>query len=73
MDALQRQPRKNLGKDSKRTAVELWRAGVHLAAIKKQLKMSESTLRRILTLPTLLVPPGKPVSGRPRKISQETM
>ena len=40
---------KNFKTDSKRVAVELWRAGVALATIRKQLKMSESTLRRILT------------------------
>ena len=39
---------KNFGKDSKRDAVELWRAGVPLAHSRKQLKKSESTLRRIL-------------------------
>ena len=40
MKAQQRQPRKNFGKDSKRAAVELWRAaGVPWATIRKQLKM----------------------------------
>ena len=52
-------PEKNFGKDSKRAAVELWRAGVPLGTIRKQLKMSESTLRRILAFarknPTLPV------------------
>ena len=50
---------KNFEKDSKRAAVELWRAGVPLGTIRKQLKMSESTLRRILAFarknPTLPV------------------
>jgi hypothetical protein len=40
---------KNFKTDSKRVAVELWSAEVPLATIRKQLKMSESTLRRILT------------------------
>ena len=48
MDAQQRQARQRFKNDSKRAAVELWRAGVPLATIRKQLKMSESTLRRIL-------------------------
>ena len=39
MEAQQRQPWKNFGKDSKRAAVELWRAGVPWATIRKQLKM----------------------------------
>ena len=48
MEAQQTQRGKNFKTDSKRAAVELWRAGVPLATIRKQLKMSESTLRRIL-------------------------
>ena len=48
MDAQQRQARQRFKNDSKRAAVELWRAGVPLATIRKQLKMSESTLRRLL-------------------------
>ena len=59
MDAQQRQARQRFKNDSKRAAVELWRAGVPLATIRKQLKMSESTLRRILAFarknPTLPV------------------
>ena len=77
MDTQQSQTGKNFKTDSKRAAVELWRAGVALATIRKQLKMSESTLRRILAVarnnPTLPIPPRKPVSGRPRKISQEVI
>ena len=61
MDAQQRQARQRFKNDSKRAAVELWRAGVPLATIRKQLKMSESTLRRLLAFarknPTLPVPP----------------
>jgi hypothetical protein len=48
MDTQQSQTGKNFKTDSKRAAVELCRAGVALATIRKQLKMSESTLRRIL-------------------------
>jgi hypothetical protein len=48
MEAQQSQAGKNFKTDSKRAAVELWRAGVPLATIRKQLKISESTLRRIL-------------------------
>ena len=40
MDAQQRQARQRFKNDSKRAAVELWRAGVPLATIRKQLKMS---------------------------------
>jgi hypothetical protein len=77
MDTQQSQTGKNFKTDSNRAAVEFWRAGVALATIRKQLKMSESTLRRILAVarnnPTLPIPPRKPVSGRPRKISQEVI
>jgi hypothetical protein len=77
MDTQQTQTGKNFKTDSKRAAMELWRAEVPLATIRKQLKMLESTLRRILAVarnnPTLPIPHRKPVSGRPRKISQETM
>ena len=71
MEAQQKQPRKNFGKDSKRASVELWRVGVAWATIRKQLKMSESTLRRILAIakknPTLFPPRSHAVSGRPSK------
>jgi hypothetical protein len=40
MDTQQSQTGKNFKTDSKRAAVELWRAGVALATIRKQLKMS---------------------------------
>ena len=50
MEAQQSQAGKNFNTDSKRAAEELWRAGVTLATIRKQLKMSESTLRRILAV-----------------------
>jgi hypothetical protein len=39
MDTQQSQTGKNFKTDSKRAAVELWRAGVALATIRKQLKM----------------------------------
>ena len=50
MEVQQSQAGKNFKTDSKRAAVELWRAGVPLDTIRKQLKMSESTLRRILAV-----------------------
>jgi hypothetical protein len=50
LEAQKSQTGKNFKNDSKRAAVELWRAEVHLAIIKKQLQMSESTLRRILAV-----------------------
>ncbi len=40
MDTQQSQTGKTFKTDSKRAAVELWRAGVALATIRKQLKMS---------------------------------
>jgi hypothetical protein len=51
MEAQQSQAGINFKTESKkRAAVELWRAGVPLATIRKQLKMSGSTLRRILAV-----------------------
>jgi hypothetical protein len=50
MEAQQSQAGINFKTDSNKAAVELWRAAVPLATIRKQLKMSESTLRRILTV-----------------------
>jgi hypothetical protein len=40
---------KSLKNDDKRAAIELWSAKVPLSNIRKQLKMSERTLRRILS------------------------
>ncbi len=40
--------RKNLKKDYKRAAVELWRAKVPLSTVRNQLKVFERTLRRVL-------------------------
>ena len=66
VEVQQSQAGKNFKTDSKRAAVELWRAGVPLDTIRKQLKMSESTLRRILAVvrknPTL---PAEEVHGLP--------
>jgi hypothetical protein len=54
-------------------AIELWRAKVPLSNIRKQLKMPERTLRRILSftkaIPLNPIKPRKLGSGRPRKIS----
>jgi transposase len=61
---------------AKRAAVELWRAKVPLSTISSQLKLSESTLRRILAFakrnPINPIIPRKPGSGRPKKIIEET-
>ncbi len=45
-------------------AIELWRAKVPLATIRKQLKMSERSLRRILSFAKSN--PEAPVAGRKR-------
>ncbi len=77
MEAQQSQAVKNFKTDSKRAAVELWRAAVPLTTIRKQLKMSEPTLRRILavarTNPTLAGGggglPAEPGGGAADKVS----
>ncbi len=55
---------KSLKNEDKRAAIELWRAKVPLSNIRKQLKMSERTLRRILsfakTNPLNPIKPRKP-------------
>ncbi len=79
MEAQQSQAGKNFKTDSKRAAEELWRAGVTLATIRKQLKMSESTLRRILAVamknPILLAEkvdfPQNLVVGLPKRFQEE--
>ena len=67
---------KNVKDCAKRAAVELWRARVLLSTIRSQLKLSESTLRRILVFakknPINPIIPRKPGPGRPKKISTET-
>ncbi len=40
--------RKNLKKDDKRAAVELWRAKVPLSTVRNKLRVFERTLRRVL-------------------------
>ncbi len=63
----------------KRAAIELWKAKVPLATIRKQLKLSERSLRRILAQekqnPGGPIPDRKksPGSGSKRKISKETL
>jgi hypothetical protein len=42
---------KSLKNEDKRAAIKLWRAKVPFSNIRKQLKMSEKTLRRILSFP----------------------
>jgi hypothetical protein len=55
---------KNVKDDAKRAAGELWRAKVPLNTIRSQIKLSESTLRRILAFtkrnPINPIIPGKP-------------
>jgi hypothetical protein len=67
---------KNVKNGAKRAAVELWRAKVPLSNIRSQLKLSKSTLRRILAFakrnPINPIIPRKSGSGRPKKISEET-
>ena len=67
---------KNVKDCAKMAAVELWRAKVLLSTIRSQLKLSESTLRRILVFakknPINPIIPRKPGPGRPKKISEET-
>ena len=78
VEVQQSQAGKNFKTDSKRAAVELWRAGVPLDTIRKQLKMSESTLRRILavvrknpTLPAEEVDfPQNVVVGQPTRFQE---
>jgi hypothetical protein len=68
---------KNFKDSSKKAAVELWRANVLLSNIRSQLKLSKSTLRRILAFfakrnPINPIMPSMCGSGRPKKISEET-
>ncbi len=73
MEAQQSQAGKNFKTDSKRAAVELWRAGVPLATIRKQLKMSESEsfARKNPTLPVEEVDfPQNLVVGLPTRFQE---
>jgi hypothetical protein len=76
MGAVRKDTGKPFKKDYKRAAIELWKAQVPLSRIRAQLKMSESTLRRILafakTNPLDPISSRKPGSGKKRKISMET-
>ncbi len=62
--------------NDKRAAVEQWRVKVPHGTISSQLKVSERTLRRVLTFakahPLNPIKARKPVSCRPRKISMPT-
>jgi hypothetical protein len=55
---------KSLKNEANRAAIELWRAKVPLINIRKQLKMSERTLRKILSIakanPLNPIKPRKP-------------
>jgi hypothetical protein len=58
-----------LSREEKRVVIELWRAKVPLKAIRDQVNMSESTLRRVLAFAKknqgTLIAGHKPGSGRP--------
>ena len=73
MRAVNNHSTKPFTKADKRAAIELWRAKVPLKAIRSQLKMSESTLRRVLAFakkqPENPIADRKPESGRPPKIT----
>ena len=63
--------------ETKRVAIELWKAKVPLKSIRAQLSMSESTLRRILAFakknPTLPVKKRKTGTGRKSTITPATI
>jgi hypothetical protein len=65
---------KPFSREEKRVAIELWRAKVPLKAIRDQVKMSESTLRRVLAFvkknPDTLVAGHKVGSGWPCLINK---
>jgi hypothetical protein len=68
---------KNVKYGAKKATVELWRAKVLLSNIRSQLKLSKSTLRRILAFfakrnPINPIIHSMSGSGRPKKISEET-
>ncbi len=67
---------KPFSREAKRATIELWKAKVPLKDIRNQLKISESTLRRILAFakktPDNPISDRKPGSGRPLKISIAT-
>ena len=67
----------NFSQDTKRAAVELWKAKVPLKNIREQLQMNERTLRRVLAVakasPEDPVPKRKKTSGRPGKVMATTL
>ena len=67
----------NFSQDTKRAAVELWKAKVPLKNIREQLQMNERTLRRVLAAakasPEDPVPKRKKTSGRPAKVMATTL
>jgi hypothetical protein len=67
---------KNVKDGAKKAAVELWRAKVPLSIIRSLLKLSKSTLRRILAFakrnPINPIIPRMSGLGRAKKISEET-
>jgi hypothetical protein len=70
MRAINKHSTKPFSREDKRVAIELWRAKVPLATIRKQLKMSERSLRRILSFAKSN--PDAPVAGRKRDPGSRT-
>jgi isocitrate dehydrogenase len=64
MRAINKHSTKPFSREDKRLAIELWRAKVPLSTIRKQLKMSERSLRRILSV--VKSNPDAPVVRRKR-------
>jgi hypothetical protein len=55
--------------DDKRAAIELWKAQMPPSKIRAQLKMSESTLRRILVF---AFNPINPITSMPNRMPEVT-
>jgi hypothetical protein len=65
---------KPFSREEKRVAIELWRAQVPLKAIRDQVKMSDSTFRRVFVIanknPNILVAGHKVCSGSPVSLTR---
>jgi hypothetical protein len=60
-----------LKKDGKRAPIALWKAQIPLSKIRAQLKMSESTLRRILTFAKAIpINPIDPIASMPNRMQE---
>ncbi len=62
---------KPFSREEKRVAIELWKAKVPLKAIRKQLNISESTLRRVLARMSDSDYLKKLVESMPRRLAEE--